>query len=433
MFFTRYPDNFSSYPIIGATIKQCEALTDSQDVIAIIHSVVEEYLDQMVANTQIYSSRDFGAAFPYTVIRLSDIAKAIYKKIGSPNIDKINHIDCISEEIRSCLSYRERGRPQKKFIFGTSFSIFSGHPYHWAEHGIDQIVKKIPEAILHLSRGEITQDFEIYGVGNPVGELGSLSDAFVIQAGKQPFEHLGMLYASFINTLQNQQSVGQYSPLLQLWGVSMGAYIAATTAYTLIQKKQAHQSFKDTVQPHIPLVRVTMQVPVTNDRLRLRRWQIKAGFFAEIVYQTLINTYGREVGHAEHEFISMIHHKLLDRGIEPLIGDEDTCIKMKLINKLINQFLDGVSIPSILKTNEVIGIYDPLAYSWDFQKKARFQNNRASGSFGANIVSSNERGKRRFAIKMTHTPAVIRQNYFKRLIKVAEIIQEFTLDSGEKY
>ena len=41
----------------------------------------------------------------------------------------------------------------------------------------------------------------------------------------------------------------------------------------------------------------------------------------------------------------ILHHKLLDRGIEPLIGDENTRIKMKLITKLMNQFLDGVSIP----------------------------------------------------------------------------------------
>jgi hypothetical protein len=432
MLFTCQQDKQSFYKITCATIEQCRKLTNSQEIIETIHFCVDEYLNQAVNNTQVYFSRDFGVAFPYTVIRLLDIANAIYNKIDCPNINDLNNVGFISEEIRSCIAYEERSRPQKIFIFGTSFSIFSAHPYHWTEFGIDQIVKKIPEALLDLSRGKIPQDFEIYGIGNPAGELGSLSKEFVIQAGEHPFEHLGMLYASFINTLQHHQPADRYSPLIRLWGVSMGANIAATTAHILIQKKQARQSLKDTEKPYIPLVRVTMQVPVSNSRFRLRRWQIKAGFFAEIAYQTLINAYGREVGNAEHKFISTIHHKLLDRGIEPLIDDEGKSIKEMLIKKLINQFLDGVSIPLILQVNEIIGIYDPLSYSCDFQKKAHSQNNRAYGSLGANIVPSKEKSKRQFAIKMTHTPAVIRQNYFKRLIKLAKIIHEFTPGNGKR-
>ena len=93
---------------------------------------------------------------------------------------------------------------------------------HIRRPGMDSDCKKNSEAILDLSRGDIPQDFEIYGVGNPAGELGSLSDEFVIQAGKQPFEHLGMLYASFINTLQHQQSVANTHHCLSSGGCQWG-------------------------------------------------------------------------------------------------------------------------------------------------------------------------------------------------------------------
>lgn len=435
IFFKRHElDNLSSSPIISATIKQCRTLTDSLDTIALIHSLIDEYLTQLVANTQLYFSKEFGATFPYTVVKLSDIAVTLYQKMGIRERDRINQNDYITTENGSPrFIYREPSRPQKEFIFGTSFSIRSGHPYHWIEHGIDQIAKKLPVALIDLSRGDIPQDFEIYGIGNPAGELGSLSDQCLMQAREQPFEYLGVLYAEFINSLQHQNSADCRSPLIRLWGVSMGATIASTTAHSLIQKKQATQSFRGAAQYCIPLVRVFMLVPVAiNGREVSKKLQLKGGFIAEIVCQALMNTYGREVGNAEHEFISVIHHKLLDRGIEPRISEVDIRIKSQLINKLINQLLEGTSIPIELKTNEVIGIYDPLVYTWGNQKVARTHHDRACGSLGANIVPSSEKCRRRFAIKMTHTPAVIRRNYFKRLIKAAEIIQEQILDIKQK-
>lgn len=416
------------YPIIDATIKQCILINNSVEVSARVRSFLEEYFADVVAHTRIYFSQEFGAAFPYTVIRLSEIAERLHRKLGSPFIADIDQDHFTLEDVGTRNTQRFRDRPHKEFVFGTVFSIASGHPYHWVEHGIDQIAKRIPEALRALMRAEEPKDFEVYGIGSPAGELGSLSDKF-LRLEEQPFKHLGRLYAEFINSLQQSELEELPAANLLLWGVSMGASIAAFTAHTLIANKQASQSFDATAGTHKPLVRVIMQVPVGTSTGRFRRWQIPVGFLVDIFYQTLTSTYGREVGAAEQKFIAIIYRQLLYRGIAPQISAEEICMKKRLIDKLLVELRMGVPIPKGLKTNEVIGIHDFLMYAWEFQKKANSQRDRAAGSLGANIFPILEGGRRRFAINMTHTPAVVRENYFKRLIKVAETMHELSARS----
>lgn len=418
------------YPIIKSTIKECRLQNDSSDIIAQIKLFMDEYFAHMVAHTQIYVSQEFSASFPYTVIRLSEIAEAIYRKIGSPSSGGCFQDHLMSEYFESCETLPHKNRPQKVFLFGTIFSTGSGHPYHWVEHGIDQIAKRIPEALRVLMCGKTPKNFEIYGIGSPAGELGSLSDKFVMQAGRQPFVHLGKLYAEFIHSLE-ENGVKELPPaILRLWGVSMGASIAASTAQTLIENKQASQSFEVATLTHIPVVRVNMLVPAGTSTGKLRKWQIPVGFVMDMVYQSLTSRYGRDVGCAEKKFIATIHQKLLGRGISQHTSEEDISVKRRLIAQLTHEFRVGVPIPERLKTNEVIGIYDPLMCSRDFQEEANYRRSRAPGSLGSNIVPSGEQGRRRFAIRMTHNPNVVRKNYFKRLIGVGQLIHKLSVHRG---
>lgn len=387
---------------------------------------MDEYLYNLVTNTKIYLSQEFNASFPFTVIRLSDIAEAIYRKIGSPKT--CNCYRCqLATDYFACETIQQQKRPQKVFIFGTIFSTGSGHPYHWMEHGIDQIAKRISGALHSLMCGKAPKDFEVYGIGSPAGELGSLSDKFVMQAGDKPFSHLGKLYAEFIHSLESNGPKDQLQAVLRLWGVSMGASIAASTAQMLIENKQASQSFKDAALAHIPVVRVNMQVPVGTSTGKLRNWQIPTGFVIDIIYQVLTSKYGRDVGCAENKFIATVYQKLLDRGIARQISEDDIRIKRQLIDSLIRELRKGVPIPKYLKTNEVIGIYDPLMYSIAFHEKANCKRSIISGSLGANIFPSDEQNRRRFAIRMSHTPKVVRKNYFKRLLSAGQMIQELSL------
>jgi hypothetical protein len=295
------------------------------------------------------------------------------------------------------------GLSKKEVIFGTSFSIGVGHPYHWIEHGMDQIAKKIPESLRRLSKGQEPEDIEIYGVGSPSGELGKVSDDFLNEVGDKPFEKLGELYAEFVSKLDiNNESKN----VIDLWGVSMGASMAATTANSLIENNLVTQDKEKSEEENIPLVRTIMYMPVGTSESFFKKWQIPLGFGVEALYSLATDSYARELsGPGQKEFVADIAKKLADKGIIANLSKEDIENKQSLIWKLINQLREGVSVPEGLKTNEVIGIYDPLMYP-------------------ANIESEDNR--RKFGIKMTHTPAVVRENYFKRLINTGEEIEKIS-------
>ena len=304
-------------PIVDATLKECEKLENNPETLENIQSFLTEYFNEEIDNTEIYNSEKYGVAFPYTVVRLSDIAKKLYEKYGG--------------QIKIETAFPEKKvHSHKEFIFGTFFNISSGHPYHWVEHGIDQISKKIPAALESLARGEEVEDFEIYGVGNPAGELGQVSDSFVDNTKDKQFEHLGEVYADFISSPQEENKNNNISSDIRLWGVSMGASTAMTTAESLLKNKQATQSFveKDELQNMLPKIDVVMVSPVATSENLLRSYEIPLGFVAEFAIQQS-NVYGRNVSKAEGDFTSMIYAKLRERGIEKHLSEEDKKIKTK--------------------------------------------------------------------------------------------------------
>jgi len=416
-------------PMVDVTMKECEPRFERKETAEQLRAFLDEYFAEAIKNTEVYSSEKFGASFPYAVVRLPELAKALYEKIGSPKNGNVGESRVLpdSEEVAEDADVvPAKGRPRKEFIFGTMFSVGSAHAFHWMEHGIDQISKKLPGALNALARGEEPEDIEIYGMGNPAGELGTVSDEFLQQMGDKPFEYTGELYAEFLNTLSKNEEEKDKKSVLRLWGVSMGASMAATTAENLIKQGEASQSFEEASKRNIPYVSVNMQAPVGASETKFQKWQIPIGFAAEIAYQLAGNSYGREVGQGEGAFMETIESELKEKGIEPRLGEGDVRNKNQVISKLLDELRNGIPIPKELKTNEVIGIYDPLMYSGEVKLAAEKREWEEAGkhSLGASIIPSEEENRRRFAINQTHTPAVVRENYFKRLVKVAEEMEK---------
>ncbi|MFA5831026.1 MAG: hypothetical protein WC878_04325 [Candidatus Paceibacterota bacterium] len=430
-------------PMVDITMKECEPRFKRKETAEQLRAFLDEYFAEAIKNTEIYSSDTFGASFPYAVVRLSELAKALYEKLGSPKNITGNELGVPSASPEEAVEDADisfaKGRPRKEFIFGTMFSIGSAHAFHWVEHGIDQIAKKLPGALNALSRGEEPEDIEIYGMGNPAGELGAVSEEFLDKMGDKPFEYTGELYAEFLNTLSKNEENKESKPVLRLWGVSMGASMAATTAEKLIKEGKGSQSFPDAFKRNIPYVSVNMQAPVGASGSKFQKWQIPLGFAAEIAYQLASNQYGREVGRGEGIFMETIKSELKEKGIEPRLGEEDVQNKSRVISKLLDELRNGIPIAEGLKTNEVIGIYDPLMYSGEFKLAAEQREWEEAGkhSLGESIVPSEpasvrqpadygaaKENRRRFAINQTHTPAVVRENYFKRLIRAAEAMEK---------
>ena len=373
-------------PVIDATLKRCEALENNSEILEKIELYLKEYLREEIDNTNIFSSERFDASFAYTVVRLRDIAKNIFERLGLQTTERG---EASEEEVG--------GHSKKEVIFGTSFSIGVGHPYHWIEHGMDQIAKKMPESLRRLSQGQEPEDLEIYGVGSPSGELGMVSDEFLKEVGDRPFEKIGELYAEFVSQL-NLDDEGK--KVIDLWGVSMGASFAATTANSLIENNQATQDAEESEKENVPLVRTIMYMPVGTSESPFKKWQIPLGFGVEALYSLATDKYARELsGPGQKEFVANISNRLAEKGITARLSKEDIENKQSLIWKSINQLRNGIPVAEGLKTNEVIGIYDPLMYP-------------------ANLESDGNR--RKFGIMMTHTPAIVRENYFKRLINAGE-------------
>lgn len=378
----------SEIPLVNASLKRCEKIENSKEVLEKVKLLLEEYLKEEIQNTEIFSSEKHGASFAYTVVKLRDIAKILYKKLNLPT-----PLDTKEET-------PEEKTSKKEIIFGTSFSVDVGHPYHWMEHGIDQIAKKLPEAFRKISQGEQPEDLEIYGVGSPSGELGTVSPEFIESAGKKPFEKTGELYAEFVHSLSSKTPSKEKKEIIDLWGVSMGASMASTTATSLLEKGQATQSEKDSYEK--PLVRTIMYMPVGTIEAKRKKWQIPLGFGLEALYSMATNSYAKEFfGQKQKDFSLKTNEILAQKGIHPHLSNEDIQNKKKLIWNSLNQLCEGVPVSKEIKTNEIIGIYDPLMYP---------------------VSPESEENHRKFGIKMTHTPAIVRENYFKRLVKTAKMM-----------
>ena len=401
----------SDIPIVNATINECEKIDSSGEILEGVETFLTEFFNEEIDNTEIFKSEKYGVSFPYTVVSLSEIAQKLFEKSGSKRVETLSSKTEQKSEVHS----------QKEFIFGTFFNISSAHPYHWVEHGIDQIAKKLPAALEALSRGEKVEDYEVYGVGSPAGELGEVSDDFVDKTKDKPFEGLGEVYAEFVSSLQKQNEKNSVSSDIRLWGVSMGASVAMTTAKSLLENKQAVQSFaeREQLENRKPKVDVVMVSPVATSESSLRAAEIILGFAAEIAIQAP-NAYGRNVASAEGDFTSMIYDKLQNKGIEKHLSDEDKRNKNAVLSKAMKEMLGGIPVPKWLNTNEIIGKYDPLMYSNEFRKEANAHEEEFKGSFGQNMVPTEEKNRRKFGINETHTPKVVRENYLKRIIHLGK-------------
>lgn len=412
-------------PMIEATAKECEPFMGRPETGEKLQEFLNAYFAEALKNINLYRSEKMGAAFPYTVVRLRDVAQALYEKMGSPKTVDEQASDGEEEPDAAEMEKEEASRrPKKEFIFGTMFSVGSAHAFHWTEHGIDEIAKKLPGAIDALRHGKEPDNVEIYGMGNPAGELGQVSDTFLKDMGDKPFETEGELYAEFLASISGKNE-GERAPFLRLFGVSMGASMAATTAESMLKNSAATQSFEDSKSKELPYVSVNMQAPVgIEDSWNKKWWGFVPGFAVEGMLQMATSGYSRKVGGAEGTFIDIVTKAAEEKGITKSDDPEENKRKEEVIKKLLTELGKGMPIPEDLKTNEVVGIYDPLM-NGEFRERVKEMNEEWRGwGIGENIVPREDENRRQFAIKETHTPKVVRENYFKRLVRAAEALEK---------
>ncbi len=116
----------SRIPIINATLKECAKLTDQPENLEQIRSFLEEYFEEAIANTQVFSSDKYGAAFLYTVIRIRELAGKLYKKSVHLRESNREHTDAVSDT-EELGGENDTGVPaggtKREVIFGTFLDV----------------------------------------------------------------------------------------------------------------------------------------------------------------------------------------------------------------------------------------------------------------------------------------------------------------------
>ena len=164
-----------------------KARADAPEKVALMKEVIYTFLDQEIKNTRIYESR--GASFPYTVIRIKDLARALYNVERTSVTEPTDEVD------------RAPSTKHVEFVMTSVLATVHGHPFTFCEEAIHQTMRALPAALTALENGQEPEDTEIYTLGFPTNELGTMDAPFTDAMVENPFKTLGSLYGESVEKL----------------------------------------------------------------------------------------------------------------------------------------------------------------------------------------------------------------------------------------
>lgn len=395
-----------------------KARKDSPEKIAVMKEVLYTFLDQEIKNTSIFEAQ--GASFPYTVIRVKELAKALYKAYNPTFPNRSNESEKTHE--------KELSKKHVEFVMTSVLATVHGHPFTFCEEAIRQSMRALPSALEALENGEEPEDIEIYTLGFPTNELGTMNESFTNAMVASPFKTLGSLYGETVETLalRNRQSNKKVN--LTFTGFSMGANFAAEAATALIEKGLVTQSQEDS-SSQLPHLSLNLYIPAGLNESSLRKFQIGLGFLAEGAVQMATNPVVRTIAPNEGKFLDELKGVLQQKGITAHMDTEEAARKNKvtsLTGSIVQQLIRGVPINPNLRANKVVGTLDPTMYSRSRNSRLAEQKKDYSGSLGAHTIREDHPNQRTFGIKMSHTPPFFRESEFKKWDKIVESIQRLS-------
>lgn len=378
-----------------------------------MREAVYTFLDHELRNTQLYRSEKFGVEFPFTVIRVGDLAKDLLSRHGHPPVAKLDQ----SEDL---------GPTRKlEFIMSSFRSRIGGNQFGYAELVLHRVMQSLPAAIENIVAGREPSHLDVYTLGAPSNEMGLASPSFVDALEKDAFATMGELYAEAVAAeLGNIPRGEQAAVSVTLSGVSMGASMAAEAGAKLLEKETVVQGrIDDSEAPHL---RVIMHVPVALNDSPLASVQIPLGFAAEAAHKFVADPAARRIFFGSRAFNDAMYRVLPD-GIGPRLGDEQGELKdaaLGAIRKAVTR--GGTSLPKGVRVDIVRGVYDPLMFSRDNLRASKEQRTQHPNTLGSTIVPSDDSNARTFGIHMTHRLPFYRDNEMRRWDKVAKTLKEIS-------
>lgn len=389
-----------------------------------IKDILYTFFEQAVLNTQIYSSEKNGASFPYTVINTAELSKIVYSHYKpSPNLKELDMTE-------------KKPKQKMEFVLGSFIDTNNGNQFTFFEEAIHQFVKQLPKALEYLEQSKEPDNDNVYVLGSPTNELGTVSPEFFDRVKNgNAFREFGTLYAEFVDSQLPKNTEQRKDVNIYLYGISMGGSFATQTAEQLLASGKVTQSHEASEQQ--PFMQVRSDTLPGASTSPIKKWQIPLGFVFDGLVTMATNAYTRVAVLKQKEGAVAVNKILAKRGIVPNMTPEQERMKKEIIYGgsnmvsgtlrgeygVINDLRKGIPIDKNLKLTEVRATYDPLQFSSYFNNDVETQKAEHRGSLGENLISRTE-GKRTFAINQAHTLVFFRENELKRIEKAALSIEK---------
>ena len=388
----------------------------AQEDAAELQEVFNTYVEQALARTEVYESKELGVSFPSSSVNIAELAKALYKKKTGED-----------SEINEARMPRET-LAQKKFVFGSALGPADGDPFMFAEETMHEIVTRLPQALKDLQEGREPEPFEVYTAGMPTNTLGHISPEFLAQIQADPVDAMSDMYAEFMQSKlpETNTTPSDVQQIVQIYGISMGAGFSARAGEKLLERGQATQDFKQAQTKHLPYLQIKAMVPVSLSESDTKR-QIYPGFVADGAYNMFTNPAVKKIGAGIPAFQKAASSALAKKNIHEQMENGEKERKSEALKKIIFNLHHEISLNPDTKITTVSGLYDLTSYTSECNLRAIDHRESTDGSSLGRALVSNTTGehtnRRDFSAEMGHTIPFFRESEFRRMEATAKSMQ----------
>ncbi len=384
-----------------------------------VKEIFETFFKQEMENIQIFKSKE-GVEFPYTKISIAKLAKELYAKNAvkplKDNLEKNN----------------QRTSIEKEFIFGSFLAVENGTPFTFTEEAMHKAVMYLPRALESLKSGQEPEDREVYTLGSPTNLLGKMTPEFFNGLKEDPFRNLGRVYSELIKEKISSANENNNTTSIELFGISMGAGLAAMTGEKLLEDEQFTQESQpeDTKERKI-FLQIKAEVPVTLSRSKIKKIQIPVGFIIEVAKGIMQNPYIRKVGGGESKFVKKMDAELAKRGIHENMSSEQKEMKKKSITNLMLALGRGLNLKPETKVDEIFGLHDLTTFTSSFKKDAKIQSEEHPDTLGSTVVPRTREESRTSAVNANHSDIPASNFYRSSELRRIKVAAEKLLELGK--
>lgn len=377
-----------------------------------VKDIFDTFLNQEIANTALYKSEKYDAVFPYTRINIKDFAKALYEKHTGTNAE------VKTRESGNVIT--EQKRISREFVFpGAPLNpkMLDNGPFHFVGESMHQCIGRLPAALEKIKNGEDPDEFEIFMLGTPVNELGTMSPEFLENLKKNPTTAMSDAFAEFIEKKGMEKDNTNDKLDIELYGISWGAGVAAVTGEKLLETGAFTQDPEKSRDENLPKIAIRAQNAVSLSRSKIKGPQIWLGSPANNFVSG--DKYGPTMGKNMPEFMNQVDAALEERGIYKNMSQDQQKMKKSAMLAIILSFRKGLELKPETKVSEVYGLHDLTTKTGSLTSEVKKQMELHHDSLGQNLAKPQRENSRVFGVETFHEVPWFRENELKRIRKAA--------------